>query len=162
MNPGVFLADMVIPSASPEETTAIGERIGRLLRAGAVVALRGSLGAGKTCFTKGIGRALGVREEVTSPTYTIVSEYPSPIPLYHIDAYRLSGDDDFESLGGSEILYGGGVSVIEWSERIPGSIPNTALVIELELSGGDNRNIRILNAGPLTDGDVRQILENNR
>ncbi|GHU57429.1 hypothetical protein FACS189442_6390 [Spirochaetia bacterium] len=92
---------------------------------------------------KGIARGLGITEEVTSPTYTIISEYTGQVPLYHIDAYRLGGDDDFASLGGEEIIYGAGVSVIEWSERLPRSLPSEAITIDIEISGGENRTIRI-------------------
>jgi tRNA threonylcarbamoyladenosine biosynthesis protein TsaE len=109
--------------------------------------MRGPLGAGKTCLAKGIARGLGIKEEITSPTYTIVSEYPASCPFYHIDAYRLSGDDDFASLGGEEFLYGEGISVVEWSDRIPSSIPPEALFVDIEIRGEEERNIRI--AGPM-------------
>jgi tRNA threonylcarbamoyladenosine biosynthesis protein TsaE len=115
---------------------AIGEKISGFLKKGSIVALRGGLGAGKTCLTKGIARGLGILEEVTSPTYIIISEYSqasSCVPFYHIDAYRLKGDDDFEALGGNEYIYGEGISVIEWSERLPLSIPPTAVIIEISL-----------------------------
>jgi tRNA threonylcarbamoyladenosine biosynthesis protein TsaE len=138
-------------SASPEETIALGERIARLLGPGSVVALRGGLGAGKTCLAKGIARGLGVEETVTSPTYTIVSEYRGSLPFYHIDAYRLAGDEDFESLGGRELLYGGGVAVIEWSERIPQSLPGNTIFIEISLSAGQRRGFRIF--GPENTGE---------
>jgi tRNA threonylcarbamoyladenosine biosynthesis protein TsaE len=137
------LADIRVFSSSPEETAAWGERIGRLLPGGSVVALRGGLGAGKTCFTKGIARGLGVSEEVTSPTYTIISEYEGSLPLYHMDAYRLSGDEEFQALGAEELLCGGGVSVVEWSERIPRSLPPGAVLVELEIAGAEKRRIHI-------------------
>ncbi|MDR1948011.1 MAG: tRNA (adenosine(37)-N6)-threonylcarbamoyltransferase complex ATPase subunit type 1 TsaE [Spirochaetaceae bacterium] len=141
--PEGFLADITVFSTAPGETMAWGERIGRLLPRGSVVALRGGLGAGKTCFAKGIARGLGVDEEITSPTYTIISEYEGSLPLYHIDAYRLAGDEDFCALGAEELLYGNGVSVIEWSERIPRSIPAGAVFVELEFAGEEKRKIRI-------------------
>ncbi|MFP3041782.1 tRNA (adenosine(37)-N6)-threonylcarbamoyltransferase complex ATPase subunit type 1 TsaE [Treponema primitia] len=108
-----------------------------------MVALRGGLGAGKTCLTKGIARGLGILEEVTSPTYTIISEYraANALPFYHIDAYRLKGDDDFEALGGNECIDGEGISVIEWSERLPLSIPRSAIIIEIGLLDQDRRSI---------------------
>jgi tRNA threonylcarbamoyladenosine biosynthesis protein TsaE len=123
-------------SGSPEETLALGERIGRSLKPGAVVALRGGLGAGKTCLAKGIARGLGVEETVTSPTYTIISEYRGRVPLFHIDAYRLAGDEDFEDLGGLEFVGGEGVALIEWSERIPRSLPAGHISIEIIPEGG--------------------------
>jgi tRNA threonylcarbamoyladenosine biosynthesis protein TsaE len=98
---------------------------------------------GKTCFTKGIARGLGVAEELTSATYTIISEYPGKFPLYHIDAYRLQGDDDFNALGGEDFLYGPGVSVVEWSELIPQSIPPAAIIVEISIAQGEKRLIRI-------------------
>ncbi|QQO07528.1 tRNA (adenosine(37)-N6)-threonylcarbamoyltransferase complex ATPase subunit type 1 TsaE [Breznakiella homolactica] len=130
-------------SASPEETLRIGKKLAANLRPGSVVALRGGLGAGKTQLAKGIARGLGIRDEVTSPTYTIVSEYEGEIPLYHIDAYRLRGEDDFSAMGGEELIYGGGISIIEWSERIPGSIPEDAVVVEIEITGPRERKITI-------------------
>ncbi|GHV77399.1 hypothetical protein AGMMS49942_22200 [Spirochaetia bacterium] len=124
---------------------AIGETIAQHLTRGSVVALRGGLGAGKTCLTKGIARFLGIREEVTSPTYTIISEYTAigNLPFYHIDAYRLTGDDDFEALGGEEYIYGEGISVIEWSERLTRSIPKAAILVEISLLDGNRRRIDI-------------------
>ncbi|MDR3193069.1 MAG: tRNA (adenosine(37)-N6)-threonylcarbamoyltransferase complex ATPase subunit type 1 TsaE, partial [Treponema sp.] len=105
-----------VTCASPEETAALGECIARRLVPGSVVALRGGLGAGKTCLTKGIARELGVEEEVTSPSYTIISEYDTRegVLFYHIDAYRLGGDGDFESLGGRELFREDGIAVVEW------------------------------------------------
>jgi tRNA threonylcarbamoyladenosine biosynthesis protein TsaE len=132
-----------LASGSPEETAALGERIGRILQPGAVVALRGGLGAGKTCLARGIARGLGVAENVTSPTYTIVSEYRGRVPLYHIDAYRLAGDGDFEDLGGRELLGGEGVAIIEWSERIPRSLPQEYVGIEIIIGEGERRFFRI-------------------
>jgi tRNA threonylcarbamoyladenosine biosynthesis protein TsaE len=142
MKPAAFLARHI--SSSPEETLAIGERIAAGLGRGSVVAIRGGLGAGKTCLAKGIARGLGVRDEVTSPSYTIVSEYAAgPLPLYHIDAYRLGGDDDFQALGGDEYLQGGGIAVIEWSDRIPGSIPRSALLVSIEILADGRRSIAV-------------------
>jgi len=136
-------------SASPEETEAMGERFAQTLKPGSVVALRGGLGAGKTCFTRGIARALGITDNVTSPTYTIISEYSAllngqPLPLYHIDAYRLNGDEDFDTTGAGELLAAGkGIAVIEWSERIPRSIPPDAIIVEIEITGNESRLMRI-------------------
>lgn len=139
-------------SSSPEDTFALGKRLAALLKRGGIIALRGPLGAGKTCFIKGIAEGLGVEEEITSPTYTIVSEYecfpdtgPS-VPLYHIDAYRIKGNEDFTAIGGEDILFGNGISVIEWSENIPGFIPPEALRVDIELKEGEKRLIHIYQA----------------
>ncbi|MDR1902249.1 MAG: tRNA (adenosine(37)-N6)-threonylcarbamoyltransferase complex ATPase subunit type 1 TsaE [Treponema sp.] len=130
-----FRLNSCIVSASPEETKAFGECLGRNLQRGSVVALRGVLGSGKTCLVKGIAKGLGIAEEITSPTYTIVSEYTGGISLYHIDAYRLSGIDDFTALGGEDYLYGSGISVIEWSERIETCLPDNTLFVDIEIQG---------------------------
>ena len=138
-------------SASPEETEALGEKFAQKLKSGSVIALKGGLGAGKTCFTRGIARFLGITGNVTSPTYTIVSEYAArlngqTIPLYHIDAYRLVGDEDFEGTGAGEFIDGKaavrGITVIEWSERIPRSIPKDAITVEIEITGLQSRLAR--------------------
>ena len=140
-------------SSSPEETFALGERLASLLQNGSIVALKGPLGAGKTCFAKGIARALGVAEEVSSPTYTIVSEYGAflqagpPVTLYHIDAYRLRGSDDFSAIGGEEIVFSDGISLIEWSERIEDFIPPQALRVDIEIADGGRRLIRMYTKG---------------
>ena len=141
-------------SSSEEDTLEYGRRFAALLRRGSIVALRGGLGAGKTYFTKGIALGLGITETITSPTYTIVSEYcgwlsggtaegGQEAPLYHIDAYRLAGDEDFATLGGEEMLYVEGITVIEWSERLRDSIPKEAITVEIEVLDGGKRGIRI-------------------
>jgi tRNA threonylcarbamoyladenosine biosynthesis protein TsaE len=140
-------------SGSPEETEALGENITRILwkdrpGSGSVIALKGGLGAGKTCLVKGIARGLGIDETITSPTYTIVNEYQAllngqTLPLYHIDAYRLNGDEDFENTGAAENLSGQGIAIIEWSERIPRSIPAYAISITIEITGPQSRLFRI-------------------
>ena len=126
----------------------MGERFAEKLKKGSVIALKGGLGAGKTCLVKGIARGLGITEIVTSPTYTIVSEYSArlngeTVPLYHIDAYRLNGDEDFENTGAGELMGGGGIAIIEWSERIPRSIPTDALHIDIEITGPQSRLFRV-------------------
>jgi tRNA threonylcarbamoyladenosine biosynthesis protein TsaE len=139
---------LCVKSSSPEKTCGIGVKIAQQLRKGTVIALYGALGAGKTCLVKGIGLGLMVEEEITSPTYTIVSEYSAKLngenlPLYHIDAYRLNGADNFTSLGGEEYIYGNGITVIEWSERITASLPENTLNIRIEITGNDSRDIHI-------------------
>jgi tRNA threonylcarbamoyladenosine biosynthesis protein TsaE len=122
----------------------LGERLGAGIAGGAVIALRGGLGAGKTTFAKGFARGLGVDEEVTSPTYTIVSEYEGRLRLHHVDAYRLSGAEDFEAVGGADLLAdSGGVCLIEWSERVAGALPPGTAVAELEPRDDGSRLARI-------------------
>ena len=135
-------------SNSPEETLAAGKNLSHKLQNGSVVALYGGLGAGKTCLVKGIAQGLGITENITSPTYTIINEYANngsraDSKLYHIDAYRLNGDEDFENTGAGEVIGSGGITVIEWSERIPRSIPPGAITIHITITGPHNRLISI-------------------
>ncbi len=123
---------MIFRTASAEETVALGERLGSFLRPGDIVALEGNLAAGKTTITKGIARALGVDDTITSPTFCLVSEYAGKMPLYHFDVYRLQGADDFANLGVDEMLYGNGVCVIEWSEKVMEELPSRTIKIKFE------------------------------
>jgi tRNA threonylcarbamoyladenosine biosynthesis protein TsaE len=138
-------------SSCPEETVELGERVARSLVPGSVVALRGGLGAGKTCFTAGIARGLGIKETITSPTYTIISEYRGKSPLYHIDAYRLAGDEDFENTGALDYFGTEGIAVVEWSERIPNSLPSGAITVSIEITGQDSRVFHIVGLERLSE-----------
>ena len=136
-------------TSSEEETFDLGKKIARLLKKGSIVGLKGTLGAGKTCLARGIVSGLEVEEAVTSPSYTIVSEFrgfpyqTEPVPVYHIDAYRLNGSDDFSDLGGEEIVFGNGISIIEWVERIPFFIIPGTIIIDMEIIKDEKRLIRI-------------------
>ena len=113
---------------------------------GDVIALFGGLAAGKTTLTKGLALSLGIEEPITSPTYTIISEYRGKLPLYHMDCYRIEGASEALAIGIDELLYGEGVCVIEWSERIQELLPDTTIKIEISLQDSGNRRIRIDNA----------------
>ncbi len=130
---------------SSEKTIKLGEVLGKNLKAGDVVAFTGTLAAGKTYFTKGIALALQIEEEVTSPTFTIVSEYYGSLPLYHFDLYRLSSYDDFSDMGGEEYLYGDGICVIEWSEKILKELPKNTIFVDIQINGENIREITISN-----------------
>jgi tRNA threonylcarbamoyladenosine biosynthesis protein TsaE len=130
----------------------LGKRLSPVLQKGDVVALRGPLGAGKTCFIKGIARGLGIEEEITSPSYAIITEYEclvdgEKLPVYHIDAYRLGGDDDFSAIGGEEIVFGNGISIIEWSDRIPDFIPSGAYRVDFKIIDDNKRSIKMTKRG---------------
>lgn len=113
---------MQIKTHSPEETEAVGRRLAAVLRPGDVIAYYGDLGAGKTAFTRGLAAGLGVTEQVTSPTYTIVNEYLSGrIPLFHFDMYRLGSADELFDIGWEDYLSRGGVCAVEWSENVDGA-----------------------------------------
>ena len=128
---------------SPEETEGLGKALAALLQPGDIIAYRGDLGAGKTAFTRGLARGLGCREQVTSPTYTIVNEYLSGrLPLFHFDMYRLASSDDLWSSGWEDYLDRGGVCAVEWSENVDDGMEN-ALWVTLESLGGDDRRITL-------------------
>ena len=130
-------------SHSYAETEAIGFETGTSLRKGSVISLRGSLGAGKTVFAKGVARSLGITEAIVSPTFTIVQEYDGTMKMYHLDLYRLSGEDEFESMGGEEFLYPDGISLIEWSEKIDSMLPDDTIYVSITINDDQSRNIEI-------------------
>ena len=128
---------------SPEETERLGKALAALLQPGDIIAYRGDLGAGKTAFTRGLAKGLGCREQVTSPTYTIVNEYLSGrLPLFHFDMYRLASSDDLWSIGWEDYLDRGGVCAVEWSENVDDAMEN-AIWVTLESLGGDDRRITL-------------------
>jgi len=136
--------DVTVESKHPDETIAIGRIVGLSLEGSDVVALVGDLGAGKTCFTKGIARGVGVPETyyITSPTFTLVNEYPGRIPLYHMDVYRLSDSAEMGDIGYEEYLNGKGVVVVEWAEKIEDVLPADALFVYIEHLNDSERKIR--------------------
>ncbi|BCB02109.1 tRNA (adenosine(37)-N6)-threonylcarbamoyltransferase complex ATPase subunit type 1 TsaE [Bacillus sp. KH172YL63] len=128
-----------IITESPDETGVFAERLGSLLKPGAVLTLKGDLGAGKTTFTKGLAKGLGVTRTVNSPTFTIIKEYRGRLPLYHMDVYRL--DDSFEDLGFDEYFEGEGVTVVEWAHLIQDQLPEELLSISIYREGDSTRRI---------------------
>lgn len=130
---------MKIESYSTEDTFAFGERCGREAKAGQVFCLYGDLGVGKTVFTQGFAKGLGIREPVTSPTFTIVQEYEEGrLPFYHFDVYRISDPEEMYEVGFDEYLESGGVCFIEWARLIDEILPEerTEITIEKDLSRG--------------------------
>ena len=129
-------------SASPAETEAAGARLTGKIRAGDVLALVGDLGAGKTQFVKGLVKALGSDNVVTSPTFTLVHEYQgSRWPIYHFDFYRIESLAALRAIGFDETVFGEGVSVIEWADRFADAIPPRARWIKFEIVSDDQRRI---------------------
>ena len=128
-----------------QETIALGEKIGRLLKKGDIIAMQGTLAAGKTTITKGIARALEITDTITSPTFCLISEYYGRMPLYHFDVYRLEGTEDFINLGADDMLYGDGVSIIEWSEKIMDELPSRTIILSLTPHEDGSRIIEIEN-----------------
>jgi len=133
-----------IISDSDKDTFNFGKKIADFLVPGSVIALTGTLGSGKTILTKGIANGLGVKENITSPTFTIINEYKlQDIIFYHIDAYRLGSDNEFEEIGGLEIINSKNISVIEWSCIINNSLPAQTIHISMEITGLSSRLIKI-------------------
>ena len=130
-------------SRNEKETEALGARLARSIPGGAVIAMYGDLGAGKTAFTRGLARGLGAAEPVTSPTYTIVNEYLSGrIPLFHFDMYRLKNSDDLFDIGWDDYLERGGVCAVEWSENVEDALEDP-IIVNIEKLGEDARRITI-------------------
>jgi tRNA threonylcarbamoyladenosine biosynthesis protein TsaE len=138
-----------IISHSPAETISIGKQLGRQLFPGALIALSGDLGSGKTCLAYGIALGLNVPEElyVTSPTYTLVNEYHGRLNLFHVDVYRLEGASDLEDIGFDEIVATEGVTVIEWAEKVLDTLPKERLSILLSILNDQGRSLEIMAYG---------------
>ena len=136
---------------SPTETEAVGAALANALRPGTVIAYRGDLGAGKTAFTRGLAKGLGVKENVTSPTFTIVNEYLSgKMPLFHFDMYRLGSEDELFDIGWEDYLERGGVCAVEWSENVWGAMED-AIVVTISRLDEDTRKIEIEGGDALAD-----------
>lgn len=120
-------------SQSPEETISLGRKFAQVLKVGDIVCLKGELGAGKTHFVKGMAEAFGIsRQEVQSPTFTLINEYPGTPPLYHMDCYRMESPNEALEIGVEEYFFGEGVCVIEWPDRIEPIIPPEAIWITID------------------------------
>ena len=140
-------------SHSERETEDLGARLGAVLRPGTVIAYTGDLGAGKTAFTRGLARGLGVTDRVTSPTYTIVNEYEGNIPLFHFDMYRLSSSEDLFDIGWEDYLSRGGVLAVEWSERVADALED-ALRITIRKDPAEENGRFITIEGGQDDADL--------
>ena len=136
---------------SPEETELLGETLAKKLMGGEILAYRGDLGAGKTAFTRGLARGLGISDRVTSPTYTIVNEYEGGrLPLFHFDMYRLDSADDLFDIGWEDYLLRGGVCAVEWSENVPEAMED-AITVEIRKISENDRQILIEGGDSLAD-----------
>ncbi len=126
-------------SESAADTFSIGERMGKSIEKGSIVALYGDLGTGKTVFTKGFAKGLGIEEDITSPTFNIVKSYSGGrIPLYHFDVYRIGDVSEMDEIGYEDCFYGEGVSLIEWAEMIEELLPDDCIRVHIrkDLSQG--------------------------
>ena len=123
----------------------IGEKLARKLKPGDMIALSGNLGSGKTTFTKGVGKGLGVKDpkRINSPTFVLIKEYDGKIPLYHLDLYRLDNLREIENLAIEEYIYGRGVTVIEWAEKIKSILPKKHVLVKFKVKGENKREVVI-------------------
>jgi tRNA threonylcarbamoyladenosine biosynthesis protein TsaE len=130
---------------SPEETKALGQKIGRQLEPGAVIALTGELGSGKTVLVQGLAAGLEVPADyyITSPTFTFINEYPGRHPFYHADLYRIENRGDLDEIGLFEIIHGEGITAIEWADRLQEDISAQYLDIHLEIVDDETRKFFI-------------------
>ncbi len=126
-----------------EDMVKLGNRFGKLAKPGMVISLRGSLGAGKTVFARGVARSLGIEEAIVSPTFTLVQEYDGSLPMYHMDLYRITSQEDFEMIGGEDMLYSDGVCLIEWSEIINEMLPQDTIFISIAVNSDQSRTVTI-------------------
>lgn len=128
---------------SPEETERLGQKLAQKLSGGEIIAYRGDLGAGKTAFTRGLAAGLGIEMRVTSPTYTIVNEYPGGrLELFHFDMYRLPSSDDLFDIGWEDYLHRNGICAVEWSENVTDAMDG-AITVTIEKLSDEDRRIRI-------------------
>lgn len=141
---------------SLQETQALGEKLGALLNKGMLLTLSGDLGAGKTTITKSIGKALGVKKVINSPTFTIMKTYQGDIPLYHIDAYRLEGIT--QDLGFEEYFDADGVCIVEWPNFIENQLPKMRLEITILAGEEEERTFQFHAIGPVYEQIVRDLL----
>jgi len=146
--------------ATPQHTESFGTVLGKTAAPGDIITLGGTLGAGKTTLTQAIGRGLGVAPDIyiTSPTFTLLHEYHGRLPLYHMDFYRLGSEDEIESVGLLEYLYGRGLTVIEWPERLGSLMPTERLHVDLIISGENSRTANLFPYGDAWQKKVAEIL----
>ncbi len=150
---------MILSPGSAAETARLGRRLGALCRPGDVLLLAGDLGAGKTTLAGWIARGLGVPDQyhITSPSFALLHEYPGRVPFYHMDCYRLAGEEDVEAAGLTEYMEGSGVCAIEWPGRLGSLRPSDCLEIRLEAAGGEARRITLTAHGRSWQERLRQL-----
>ncbi len=146
-----------IITKSSEEMKNLGKEVGKLAKSGDLLAFYGELGAGKTCFIQGISRGLEVKDYVTSPSFTIVNEYQGKIPVYHFDLFRLDNTEEIFELGYEEYLYGEGLTVIEWAEKVEHFLPKEHLKIYIEFEDRGRRKISFIPQGERFEEYLKEL-----
>ncbi len=156
ISPGATVT-LVVESRSPHETKAWGRRLASLLQGGELLGLIGELGAGKTCFIKGLAHGLSLREEdILSPTFTMIQEHRGRVPLYHIDLYRLE-QATLDDLGLREYLFSEGVAAVEWFERLSEAPEIDYLAVRIGYEGANNRRIEFAASGARHAAIIEQL-----
>ena len=153
------MISLAIKTASASETLDVGEMLGRSIFAPLVVTLTGDLGSGKTVFVQGLARGLEVPDEyyVTSPSYTLINEYPGRLTLFHADLYRLTGAVDLEDLELLDLINNKGVVAIEWADRIDTQELGSHLKVSIKAAGATSRRIQLLDAGQDRSDLLREV-----
>ena len=144
MTEKISRANTLIDSKSPRDTQIIGAKIGKSLNPGDILALYGELGAGKTCFVKGLAQGLKISTEVKSPSFSIINEYPGDIPLIHMDFYRITKAIELEDLGWMEYLDADAIVVVEWAERIRNLLPSRRIDVYFQILNETARRLEII------------------
>lgn len=147
---------------SPEETEALGEKIGRRLQRGDILTFKGELGAGKTCMIRGIAKGLGIKDRITSSSFVIMRVMEGDIPVYHFDLYRLENEEELIDIGYDEFLFSNGVSLIEWPEKLENLIGSDFLSVEIQYDEQDEsflrRIIKITPSGKRFEDLTKEII----
>jgi len=148
--------ELLIETQNIQQTEKLGKALGKVLSGGDFIALTGDLGAGKTAFTKGIAKGLGIDDEITSPTFTIINEYPGQVPLAHMDVYRLRSLQELEDIGFDDYLEGY-VVVMEWADRVKELLPDDVLWVEFKVLDDFRRQIRFVSKSSYYDDKLREL-----
>ncbi len=155
------MKQLKLTSDNPVHTKRIGEMIGRSAEPGDVVLFTGDLGAGKTTMSQGIAAGLGIMNDVTSPTFTLMQIYQGTMPLYHLDVYRLNSEEEALDIGLEDVLYGDGLCLMEWAEQFPNLWPDDYLLVRIERSEETIRDMELtgVGAGEVLLDRVSKLLE---
>ena len=148
-----------ITTRAPDETQKLGKKIGKWIEHPVVIGLSGDLGSGKTAFVQGLAEGLEVPGQyyITSPTFTLINEYPGRFPLFHIDLYRLDGISDLEDIGLDELLYDQAVIAIEWAEKMSPDLPAEHLAMTFKITDDDYRRISLIAYGHTLDNLIKAL-----
>ena len=155
---------LIITTAAWEQTFALGKFLGQQLQAGVIITLTGDLGSGKTVFVQGLACGVEVPAEyyITSPTYTLINDYPGRLPLYHVDLYRLTTMADIEEIGFGDILSGNGITAIEWADRLQNHDLGERLAVHIGITDEDRRQIRLTAYGRSNKNLLKELEKNFR